>query len=496
VPVRHWSSLGRLYLVSGPDVGLRSWSGSMFEYLMPGLILAEPRGSLLHEAGRAALHEQIRFARSLDVPWGISESAYAGRDHTLAYQYAPQGVPRLALRRTPPDELVVAPYATALAAQIDATSASANFAALEQLGARARYGFSEALDFTPARQTGAERFTVVGTFMAHHHGMSIVALANVLLGGPAQRWGMSNAPIEAVASLLHERAPREVSMLFETPAAAPQPAPQRRDQGRLLREVPPGAAAVEPTLVLSNGRYNVSLRANGAGCSRWGEIGINRWRDDGLRDAHGSFFYLRRSPQQRPVSVTLHPAPDPGAHYHCTFHADRACFDATWPDVQVRTTVWVSPEDDIEFRQVDLSNPGDQDIDIELISAFEIALADARADEAHPAFGNLFVQARWQAAHQALVFARTPRLATERAMRVAHFLAESDSPLISVRAQADRQVWLGRNQDVSQPRASFPMATTRTERWTPGETIHSKPGSIRCAPWCCACASRPARTRA
>ena len=101
-----------------------------------------------------------------------------------------------------------------------------------------------------------------------------------------------------------------------------------RDPGRLLREVPPGSAAVEPTLVLSNGRYNVSLRANGAGCSRWGEIGINRWRDDGLRDAHGSFFYLRRSPQQRPVSVTLHPAPDPGAHYHCTFHADRACFDA------------------------------------------------------------------------------------------------------------------------------------------------------------------------
>ena len=456
VPVRHWSSLGRLYLVSGADVGLRSWSGSMFEYLMPGLILAEPRGSLLHEAGRAALREQIRFARSLDVPWGISESAYAGRDHTLAYQYAPQGVPRLALRRTPPDELVVAPYATALAAQIDAAGASANFAALEQLGARARYGFAEALDFTAARQTGAERFTVVGTFMAHHHGMSIVALANVLLDAAAQRWGMANAPIEAVASLLHERAPREVSMLYATPAAAAQPPPQRRDPGRLLREVPPGSAAVEPTLVLSNGRYNVSLRPNGAGWSRWGEIGINRWRDDGLRDAHGSFFYLRRSPQQRPVSVTLHPAPDPAAHYQCTFHADRACFDATWPDVQARTTVWVSPEDDIEFRQVELSNPGDDDIEIELISAFEIALADARADEAHPAFGNLFVQARWQADHQALVFARTPRLATERATRVAHFLAESDSPLVSISAQADRQVWLGRNQDVSQPRAAFP----------------------------------------
>ncbi len=150
--------------------------------------------------------------------------------------------------------------------------------------------------------------------------------------------------------------------------------------------------------------------------------------------------------------------------------------------MQVRTTVWVSPEDDIEFRQVDLSNPGDQDIEIELISAFDVTLADARADEAHPAFANLFVQAHWQAAHQALVFERTPRLATERAMRVAHFLAESDSPLISVRAQADRQVWLGRNHDVSQPRASFPDQADRTVT-PPARPIRSTPASIRCARW-------------
>ena len=261
---------------------------------MPGLVLDEPQAIVLGAACNTALLEQIDFARALDMPWGISESAYAGRDHTLAYQYAPQGVPSLALRRTPADELVIAPYATALAAQIAPVRASDNFAALERLGARARYGFIEAIDFTPSRQSGAGRCTPVGTFMAHHQGMSIVALSNLLLDGVAQRWGMATPHVEAVASLLHECIPREVSMLHATPAIPPPLPTGRRAGGRFLREVVPGLAAVEPTLMLSNGRYSVSLRANGAGCSRWGDVGINRSRDDGLRDAHGSFFYLQR----------------------------------------------------------------------------------------------------------------------------------------------------------------------------------------------------------
>ena len=158
VPVRHWASLGRPFFAVGADAGLRSWSGSMFEYLMPTLVLDEPRGSVLEQAHRAALHEQIAFAKAHQVPWGISECAYAGSDHTLAYQYAPQGVPRLALRRTPSDELVIAPYATALAAQIALRRACRNFHALQALGARARYGFIEAVDFTPARQGGTAPF--------------------------------------------------------------------------------------------------------------------------------------------------------------------------------------------------------------------------------------------------------------------------------------------------------------------------------------------------
>jgi cyclic beta-1,2-glucan synthetase len=482
VPVRHWASLGRPFYAVGAQVGLRSWSGSMFEYFMPSLVLNEPHGSALHGANIAALREQMDYARAQGVPWGISESAYAGRDHTLAYQYAPQGVPRLAFRRTPTDELVIAPYATALASQIAPHHASDNFARMEAMGARAHYGFIEALDFTPSRQAGPDAFTPVSTFMAHHQGMSIVALANVLLGCPAQRWGMANAHIEAVSSLLHERAPREVSMLYSPHDLAP---PQQATRGApgLLREVIPGTLAVEPTHVLSNGRYSVTLRANGAGQSRWGQTGITRLRDDALRDQYGSFFYLRWPQRardagnaQRLFSITQHPAPDPRADYTSIYHADRVCFDAAWESVKAHTTVWVSPEDDVEFRQVEVRNLSKETLDIELISAFEITLADPRADEAHPAFSNLFLRAEWQAGHEALVFERKPRLATEKGLQAAHFLADTDPQIVDVRVQTDRMRWLGRNHAPNAPLASFdalPDATANAGNSLDASELHT-----------------------
>ena len=452
VPVRHWAMLGRPFFAVGAGAGLRSWSGSMFEYLMPTLVLDEPPGSVLREACVAALHEQVRYAREQQVPWGISESAYAGCDHTLAYQYAPQGVPRLALRRTPPDELVVAPYASALALLVAPHKAALNLAQLQAVGARGSLGFIEALDYTPAVQAEGRRCTPVNTFMAHHQGMTLVALAQLLLEGVTQRWGMASAQVQAVSSLLHERAPREVPQLHEPPDG-PRPRPLLERRPALLRQVLPGQHAVEPTQLLSNGRYRVALRANGAGSSQWGAAALTRVRDDALRDAFGSFFYLRGNPADKPVSITQHPAPDAAAHYRSVFHADRVCFEATWPELEAQMTVWVSPEDDVEFRQVELHNLGDEVLDLELISAFEVTLAPPRADEAHPAFSGLFVQAHWQPAQQALVFERRPRLDHEMPLHMAHFLAEPETPVRGLAGQTDRAHWLGRNRAVSDPLA-------------------------------------------
>lgn len=444
ISVRHWSSLGRPFFAVGTQVGLKSWTGSMFEYLMPSLVLEEPRNSVLREAGFSALCEQMRFASDMHVPWGISESAYAASDHTLAYQYAPQGVPRLALRRTPVDELVVAPYSTALAAMIAPHLAIKNFKKLESLGARGQYGFMDALDYSATRSSNGESFTRVNTFMAHHQGMSIVSLANVLMGFPAQRWAMSYPPLQAAISLLHERIPREVSPLLQKPAGMPQKIRQRRRSPGVVRDVIPGDAALAATHLLSNGSYTVAIRPNGAGWSHWGQIGIGRQRDDALRDAQGSFFYLRRDARNSPVSLTQNPAGDPTAQYSAIFHADRLCLDAAWADMTTRVTVWVSPEDDIEFRQVEIHNVGDAPLQLELMSAFEVTLAHPNADESHPAFSNMFVRAHWLGEHNALLFERRARLASEPGVHLAHFLV-STSPIAGLRTQTDRQIWRGRN---------------------------------------------------
>ena len=456
VPARHWAALGRPFFASDWRAGLSSWSGSMFEYLMPTLVADEPLGSALREAGRSALREQRAFVRDQPMPWGMSESAYAGRDHTLAYQYAPQGVPRLALRRTPEAERVVAPYATALAAGIDPRLACENLRALERLGARGHYGMVEAIDFTAARQVDGASHTLVHTFMAHHQGMTIASLTNVLHSGAVQRWGMADARMEAVACLLHEQAPRQLSRL---------PDSRRKGPATLLREpnpvrvITPGAQALEPTHLLSNGRYSVTLRANGAGWSRWGQTGITRWRDDTLRDAHGSFLYLRTGKSGSPSSITSHPAPDPAAVYQSRFHNDRVCFDAAWPGLNAHTTVWVSPEDDIELRKVVLVNLGTEALELELISAMDITLASAAADESHPVFSNLFVKADWLPDKQALRFERTPRLASEAgphaAFFAAHFVTDMQGDVQGLRCQTDRLHWLGRNHATCQPLAAL-----------------------------------------
>ena len=358
-------------------------------------------------------------------------------------------MPRLALRRTPPAELVVAPYATVLATQLDAPLACTNLRRLSALGARGRYGFFEALDYSPARQSHGDTYTVVRTSMAHHQGMSIAALANVLLGCVVQRWGMAHPRLQAVSSLLHERAPRDL--------LAPLPLPETPTQGLHPRALPrvhtwvPGAQALDPTHLLSNGRYSVTLRPNGAGWSRYGQSGIGRWRDDALRDAHGSFVYLRRDATSPPVSLTSHPAPDSAARYLSHFHTDRVVFDAQWNDLHTHTTVWVSPEDDVEFRQVRVHNLGDVRMEFELISAFDVTLASHAADEAHPAFSGLFVKADWLPDQQALRFVRTPRLPTEQALQAAHFVTGTEGMVLGMGCQTDRAQWLGRHHPASHP---------------------------------------------
>ncbi|MEO8387438.1 glucoamylase family protein, partial [Polaromonas sp.] len=454
VPRRHWLALGRAFLTVGVTPGLKSWSGSMFEYLMPSLVMNEPDEGLLHISGLAAVKEQQAYGEAQALPWGVSESAYFGQDHTLAYQYSPFGVPRLALRRTPPADRVVAPYASILATQFTPQEAVANLRQLEQWGARGEYGFADALDFTVARQPGAQAMSLVNTYMAHHQGMSLVALCNVLCGEAPRRWFGSAPLVQAFESLLHEKTPRQI---IESADPRALPEPEEPVEARLYhaREVDPATSEWQPTQLLSNGRYSVALRANGAGLSRWRADGktytISRWRDDLLRDTCGTFIYVRPSGEDHAWSLTQHPAPHPDWQYRATFLPDRVQFDMHSEQLEASTRVLVSPEDDTEMRSLTLRNLSDAEMTLDVISCFEAVLTDPRADEAHPAFSNLFVQTQWHADWRALLLTRKARLHGDPAMAVAHFLANSEANVRAVDFISDRRAFLGRNREPGQP---------------------------------------------
>ncbi len=450
VPRRHWSALGRPFVSIDGAPGLKSWSGSMFEYLMPSLLMHEPNNGLLHTAARTAVAAQRAFGLQQRLPWGVSESAYFAQDHSLAYQYSPFGVPCLSLRRTPPADRVVAPYATFLATLFEPHAALVNLKRLERLGARGELGMFEALDFTVSRQPEKKAFSTVQAFMAHHQGMALAALCNVLCANAPRRWFCAEPQVAAHEALLHERTPRQV---IKTPSArlSTEPENQRSAPVFQSREVDPLGSASQPTHLLSNGRYSVALRANGAGVSRWQGSHVSRWRDDLLRDGYGSFFYLRRAGESAVVSLTAQPAPGLLWRYQARFMADRVQFEAQGEGLSTSITVLVSPEDDTELRTVLLHNTGRSVQVVALLSCFEAVLAEPRADEAHPAFSNLFIHTRWEPQWRALVLTRRPRLQGDAPMAVAHFLAEADADLLAVDCTADRRVFAGRHQPAHQP---------------------------------------------
>jgi cyclic beta-1,2-glucan synthetase len=450
VPRRHWMALGRPFLSVGIRPGLKSWSGSMFEYLMPTLVMAEPMGGLLQVANLAAVGEQQAFGNAQNLPWGVSESAYFAQDHSLAFQYAPFGVPRLALRRTPPTDRVVAPYASALAAALAPADAVVNLRLLESLGGRGEFGFFDAIDFTASRQPAGQPFTVVHNVMAHHHGMALVALCNVVCDGAPRRWFGSAPLVRAHESLLHERTPRQIIGSAD-PRMPPEPSTGEAPPIFQPRMVDPHEPGFQPTHLLSNGHYTVALRANGAGVSRWRSFNVSRWRDDPLRDGYGTFFYVRDIGSPTLTSLTALPAPGEEWRYRARFLADQVQFDASGPGLQARTTVLISPEDDTELRTVALHNTGGATRTLELISYFEPVLSDPKADEAHPAFANLFVESRWEPGWRALLLTRKPRLHGDAVVAAVHFVASVDAQVLSVDCMTDRRAFIGRNRTLATP---------------------------------------------
>jgi cyclic beta-1,2-glucan glucanotransferase len=452
VPQKHWFALGRLLTSYGGDVSLISWSGSMFEYLMPRLIMPGYENTLLDQTCKSAVLRQIEYGRQRMVPWGISESCYNATDMHQVYQYRAFGVPGLGLKRGLGDDLVIAPYASALALTVMPQEACRNLQTLSASGFLGTYGFYEAIDYTPSRVPRGKQHAIVRTFMAHHQGMSLLAFEQVLLNQPMQRRFMSDPLAQATELLLQERVPKQGATLHphaaEVSVAARLPA---AEAGAIMRVFSDPNSQIPEVHLLSNGRYHVMATHAGGGYSRWRDLAITRWREDVTCDCWGTFIYLRDNETGRYWSTAHQPTLHRADHYEAIFVQARAEYRRRDQAIETHTEISVSPEDDVEIRRVTLTNQSPRTRYIEVTSYAEVVLAPLNADLAHRSFSNLFVQTEILPDRQAILCTRRRRTPGEQVPWMFHLLAAPGAVADEPSYETDRARFIGRNRTVANP---------------------------------------------
>ncbi len=452
VPQEAWFALGRLLITAGGEPVLLSWSGSMFEYLMPLLVMPTYENTLLDQTCRAAVQRQIEYGRTRGVPWGISESCYNATDVHLNYQYRAFGVPGLGLKRGLAEDLVVAPYASALALMVAPEEACLNLQRLAGEGFEGAYGFYEAIDYTPSRLPRGQSSAVVRAFLAHHQGMSLLSLAYLLLDRPMQKRFESDPLFQATALLLQERVPKamasyshtaEPSGLRETPGVTEAP----------VRIFSSPDSAVPEVQLLSNGRYHVMVTNAGGGYSRWRDIAVTRWREDTTCDNWGTFCYIRDVTTGTFWSTAFQPTLRRPENYEAIFSEARVEFRRRDHDFDTYTEIAVSPEDDVELRRITITNHSRTRRVIDVTSYAEVVLASPAADALHPAFSNLFVQTEILHQQRAILCTRRPRSLDEHSPWMFHLMAVHGAQVEEASYETDRMRFIGRGNTIADPQA-------------------------------------------
>jgi cyclic beta-1,2-glucan synthetase len=466
LPTRHWFRLGRAMIPVGSEAALVSWSGSMFEYLMPSLVMRAPNGSLLERSNQEVVRQQIKYGAARDVPWGASESAYNARDLEFTYQYSSFGVPSLGLKRGVGDSTVIAPYATALAAMIDPGAAAANFARMADAGGRGQYGWYEALDYTKSRLPAGTSVAVVRAFMAHHQGMTVLAIAETIGGGAMRRRFHTEPMVQATELLLQERIPHDVA-IAKPMIQVPQAATSASDYLTSIQRRYDNPHAFSPrTHLMSNGRYAVMLTSAGSGYSRWRDIAVTRWQEDVTRDSWGSYVLLRDRASGTVWSAGYQSSGVEPGHYDVVFSEGRAEITRRDGMTTTRMEVAVSSEDDAEVRRISVTNHGPRSRDIEITSYAELVLAPQAADDAHPVFSKMFVETAFEAG--ALLATRRRRSGNEPEVWAAHLAVTEGETVGDPQFETDRARFLGRGRTI---RAPIALATLTPLSGTTGTVL-------------------------
>jgi cyclic beta-1,2-glucan synthetase len=453
LPQENWFALGRLLTTVGGEPILLSWSGSMFEYLMPLLVMPTYEHTLLDQTYKAAVARQVEYGKKRGVPWGISESSYNMIDVHLNYQYRAFGVPGLGLKRGLAEDLVIAPYASALALMIDPEEACLNLQRLAAEGFEGKYGFYEAIDYTPSRLPRGQSTVMVQSFMAHHEGMIFVSLASLILNRPMQKRFESNPLFQATILLLQERIPKATAFYSHTAEPPDLHVAFDSEERAPIRVFSSPNTLVPEVQLLSNGRYHVMITNAGGGYSHWKDIAVTRWREDSTCDNWGMFCYIRDVTSGEVWSTAYQPTLKRTKKYEAIFSEGRAEFRCRDHEFDTHSEIAVSPEDDIELRRVRIINRSRTRRVIDVTSYAEVVLAPHTTDALHPAFSNLFVQTEIIRKQRAILCTRRPRSLDEKTPWMFHMMVVHGAETGEVSYETDRMQFIGRGNTVENPQA-------------------------------------------
>ncbi|MGI8734706.1 MAG: GH36-type glycosyl hydrolase domain-containing protein [Pyrinomonadaceae bacterium] len=453
VPQEHWFRMGRQLTSVNGSQALISWTGTMFEYLMPLLVTRSYEGTLLDQSYQAVVARQIEYGRERGVPWGISESAYNVRDLQLNYQYGPFGVPGLGLKRGLIEDLVITPYATFLAAMVRPRAAISNLRLLEKEGALSGMGFYEALDYTKERLPQNQKRVLIRALMTHHQGMSLVALNNALHNGLMEQRFHADPLVQATELLLQERIPTGVVAAHPRAEEVLSGRVVKTETGMATRSYTTPDLETPRTQLLSNGTYHLMITTAGSGYSACGRNAVTRWREDVTRDHWGAFIYLRDVRSGSVWSAGHQPVQRRPQSYEVLFSEDKADFWRSDAGIITHMEVVVSAEDNAEVRRLSITNNSLRTREIELTSYAEIVLAPPQADAAHPAFSNLFIETEFFAAENALLAHRRQRAKEDEPVWAVHAVVAEGETLGAVQYETDRGRFLGRGHTPADPLA-------------------------------------------
>jgi cellobiose phosphorylase len=449
LPQQSWFALGRQLTNIGADPILLSWSGSMFEYLMPMLVMPTYENTLLDQTAKAVVQKQIDYGRKRNVPWGISESGYNMVDANLNYQYRAFGVPGIGLKRGLGEELVISPYATVMALMVAPREALDNLVELEEKGFGGKYGFYEAIDYTASRLLRKQNYAVVRSFMAHHQGMSLLSLSYLLLDKPLQRRFEADVQVKSALLLLQEKIPQVTN--FYSPGVHEADTSITPAVTGYMRILKTADTAIPEVQLLSNGRYHVMITNAGGGYSRWKNLALTRWREDCTCDNWGTFCFIRDLESNLSWSTAFQPTLKKVDNYEAVFSQGRAEFRRRDNGIEMHTEILVSPEDDLELRRIHITNRSRKKRTIEVTSYAEVVLASPVADELHPAFSNLFVQTEINTARNAITCTRRPRSVNEQNPWMFHLMKVHDADIKAVSYETDRELFIGRGNTIHDP---------------------------------------------